>query len=114
MTQQEQIYWQGFMDKCAEFGVNPEELLKLAGNSIPEPEMDLSGMGAKPKTKPTIPEPEMDLSGMKPKQPVKPAPKNPPVKEYPDADTANDWNDVFKGTGIKPGPHGYVDATSGK
>ena len=35
-------------------------------------------------------------------------------KPVGDADTANDANDIFKGTGIKPGKQGYVDATQGK
>jgi len=30
MTQQEEIYAQGFIDKCAELGVDPEELIKQA------------------------------------------------------------------------------------
>ena len=30
MTQQEEVYWQGFIDKCAELGVDPEELAKQA------------------------------------------------------------------------------------
>ena len=31
MTQQEQIYLKGFIDKCAEYGMDPQSVAKSAG-----------------------------------------------------------------------------------
>lgn len=73
------IYWHGFATKCAEYGVDPEALVKLAQQSV------TNGMA-------TASAPVLAKPAPAPVKPIKPIPAPKTTKPVKAEDTLADWN----------------------